>query len=79
MRMQHDAARNLTESILENANKKENDALAADLRAYIRLYRPHAAREDTVLFPALHSLITRKEYDILSDKFENRRIVNRRQ
>jgi hemerythrin-like domain-containing protein len=36
------------------------------------MYRPHEAREDTVLFPAIRSLMTAKEFDKLGDQFEDR-------
>ena len=36
------------------------------------MYHPHAAREDTVLFPALHGIMTAKEYDVMGDQFEDR-------
>ncbi len=35
------------------------------------MYRPHAAREDTILYPAFHALITPKEFDALGDQFED--------
>ena len=34
------------------------------------MYRPHAAREDTVLFPALHRIVSPHEYDALGEEFE---------
>ena len=34
------------------------------------MYRPHEAREDTVLFPQFRSLLTKKEFDELSEKSE---------
>jgi hypothetical protein len=34
------------------------------------MYMPHVAREDTVLFPALHVIITRHEYEALGARFE---------
>ncbi len=37
---------------------------------FARMYEPHAAREDTVLFPAFKKLVTPKEYDDLGDEFE---------
>ena len=46
--------------------------LRADLLAFIRMYEPHAAREDTVLFPALHEIVSRSEYDALGEDFERR-------
>jgi len=36
------------------------------------MYRPHEAREDTVLFPAIRSIITKHEYDSLGEDFEKK-------
>jgi hemerythrin-like domain-containing protein len=36
------------------------------------MYRPHAAREDTVLFPKLRSLVSAHEYDAMAEDFEKR-------
>ena len=47
-------------------------ALAHALRQFVRMYGPHEAREDTVLFPALHSIVSASEYDALGDEFEKR-------
>jgi hemerythrin-like domain-containing protein len=41
------------------------------LRQFIRMYRPHAAREDTVLFPAFRQIVTPNEYDSLGEQFED--------
>jgi len=35
------------------------------------MYRPHAAREDTVLFPALRSVVPPKEFEAMGDAFED--------
>jgi hemerythrin superfamily protein len=35
------------------------------------MYEAHAAREDTIVFPAWKDLITPDEYDELGDKFED--------
>jgi hypothetical protein len=35
------------------------------------MYRPHAAREDTVLFPAFRRIATPHEYDSLGEQFED--------
>ena len=40
------------------------------LRPYIRMYRPHEAREDTVLFPALRSVVSPNEFDAMGEDFE---------
>jgi len=35
------------------------------------MYRPHEAREDTMLFPAFRRLVSRNEYDSLGEEFED--------
>jgi len=40
------------------------------IRSFIRMYRPHEAREDTVLFPALHKIVSAKKLEELGEKFE---------
>jgi len=71
---QHQAGRRLTDRIvstlqsLKTADDRQN--LAQDLRAFIRMYTPHEAREDTVLFPALPVIISRQEYHALGEKFK---------
>jgi hemerythrin-like domain-containing protein len=70
---QHPAGRRLTDRILSTLQSLktpgDRQKLAQDLRAFIRMYEPHVAREDTVLFPALHVVATRQEYESLGDKF----------
>jgi len=44
--------------------------LAALMHQFSAMYRPHAAREDTVLFPAFRSIVSPKEFDELGDRFE---------
>jgi len=44
--------------------------LRESLAAFNRMYRPHEAREDTVLFPALHSVVSKHEYDAMGEEFE---------
>jgi hemerythrin-like domain-containing protein len=40
------------------------------LDAFNTMYRPHEAREDTVLFPLLRDIIKPKEFDEMGDQFE---------
>src|SRR5262249_33252662 len=47
-------------------------ALVRAIQQFIRMYRPHEAREDTVLFPAFHALFTEEEFDKLGDQFEQK-------
>jgi hemerythrin-like domain-containing protein len=76
LRTQHDAGRSLTDVILRNSepdrfgNEESRRGLVRACRAFIRLYRPHKAREDAVLFPALHMLVTSKQLNDLGDDFE---------
>ncbi len=73
---QHKAGRRVTERILaltagglEGASDKKD--LAAALESFTRMYAPHEAREDTVLFPALRRLVSAHEYDALGEAFED--------
>ncbi|WP_437589266.1 hemerythrin domain-containing protein [Sorangium sp. So ce1000] len=75
LRRQHQAGRLVTDDVLTFAREplREQDArrkLADRLRAFNRMYRPHAAREDTVLFPALRALVSAKAYADLGEQFE---------
>lgn len=36
------------------------------------MYRPHASREDTELFPAFHDLVGERAYRELGEQFEDR-------
>jgi hemerythrin-like domain-containing protein len=36
------------------------------------MYRPHAAREDTDLFPLLKSVVSPHEYDAMAEEFEKK-------
>jgi len=38
----------------------------------VRMYAPHEAREDTVLFPALHDVVSKQEYGALGEDFEKK-------
>ena len=78
LRAQHQAGRKVTERVqsLAVAAATKDPAQRRQLRAlllsFIRMYEPHASREDTVLFPALHDLVSRSEYDALGEHFERR-------
>jgi hemerythrin-like domain-containing protein len=78
LRDQHQAGRAVTTRILDltvAGGLKDAEArrgLAEQLRRFNRMYRPHEAREDTVLFPALHDLLSAADYDRLGEQFEDR-------
>ena len=75
---QHQAGRRLTDHIRSLAalstvkNPEEKRRLTRYLRLFIRMYRPHKAREDTVLFPAFHTIVSPKEFDTLGESFEDK-------
>jgi hemerythrin-like domain-containing protein len=74
--IQHHAGRILTDQIvnLANANSLKNPddtlKLIDLLDTFNRMYRPHEAREDTVLFPNLRKIVSRNEYDSMGEEFE---------
>jgi hemerythrin-like domain-containing protein len=78
LRTQHTRGRELTKRVLQRVaaggpgTPSERAALADDLRSFARMYRPHAAREDTVLFPAAAELLGESEYHELGEQFEER-------
>src|SRR5262245_1244268 len=70
LRVQHAAGRNVTARILASVNDRNMAAANDAMAAFVRMYRPHEAREDTVLFPALHDIVSRHEYDAMGEQFE---------
>jgi len=78
LRVQHQAGRRLTDVTLQLAtaaalkNPDESRRLSESLRQFIRMYSPHEAREDTVLFPAFRSVVSAHEFDALGDDFEKK-------
>ncbi|HWU91530.1 MAG TPA: hemerythrin domain-containing protein [Kofleriaceae bacterium] len=76
LRRQHQVGHALTDQILALAKAPLADAdrakLATILRSFNHMYRPHAAREDTVLFPELRGLVGAKAYEELGDEFEDK-------
>jgi hemerythrin-like domain-containing protein len=73
LKSQHQAGRKLTDQVvnLAKARTAEDRAkLAQTLRQFVRMYRPHEAREDTVLFPELRKIVTAHEFDALGEQFE---------
>jgi hemerythrin-like domain-containing protein len=74
--LQHNTGRKLTSRILQlSAAAKPTDAekqqIVKLLGAFNRMYRPHEAREDTVLFPAFRKIVSKHEYDALGEEFED--------
>ncbi len=73
---QHNRGREITDYILATTQGARLDAknaepLALVMKSLVRMYRPHAAREDTVVFPAWKQTLTAKQLDEMNDKFED--------
>ena len=72
---QHQAGRRLSDTILRLVPASatpgyDRHRLVETMQAFIRMYRPHEAREDTVLFPALRSVVSPNEFDAMGEDFE---------
>jgi hemerythrin-like domain-containing protein len=75
LKQQHDAGRAITDQLLQLSKTKslggtQSQKLIELLTNFNYMYRPHEAREDTVLFPAFRKLVSQDEYDSLGEEFE---------
>lgn len=75
---QHQGGRRLTDITIQFAtsqglkNPDDRRKLADSMRQFIRMYNPHEAREDTVLFPAFRGIVSAHEFDSLGEDFEKK-------
>jgi len=74
---QHKAGRRVTDVILQHApgSRKDGDdrhQMVGAIHSFIAMYRPHAAREDTDLFPLLKGIVSSHEYDAMAEDFEKK-------
>ncbi len=78
LKEQHEAGRRLTPLVIKSATPAalkeapKRKELADALYLFLRMYRPHAAREDTILFPALRTIVSKKEFEDLGEEFEEK-------
>ncbi len=76
LKTQHKAGRAVTARIInlstpEQFRQKENrEKIVSECAAFIRMYRPHEAREDTILFPALRTILKPQKVQELGDRME---------
>lgn len=76
LRDQHKAGRKVTDVILRSAvpdQFRKDDArkeLVHSCEQFIRMYRPHETREDTVLFPTLRKIVSAQKISELGEQFE---------
>ena len=73
--VQHNRGREITDYIIRVTQGAKLDAnaepLTKALEAFVLMYRNHAAREDTIIFPAWKQTLTGKQLDEMNDKFED--------
>jgi hemerythrin-like domain-containing protein len=72
---QHARGREITAYILDRTHSGrvatgDVESLARSLAAFARMYEPHAAREDTIVFPAFKAAVGKTDYDALGEDFE---------
>lgn len=76
--VQHDAGKEITEQVIDITKKtipdepEERLKLVGLLNAFNNMYRPHEAREDTVLFPELRKIISAGEFAAMGEDFERK-------
>jgi hemerythrin-like domain-containing protein len=78
LRAQHQAGRRVTEQITRLAtaqtlkDPRTATTLSEAMHQFVRMYGPHEAREDTVLFPALRDIVSKQEFGALGEDFEKK-------
>jgi hemerythrin-like domain-containing protein len=71
LRLQHRRGREMTDEMVRHSSAgKASPELTQLLLGFERMYRPHAAREDTVVFPAFRHVVGRSAYRDLGEQFE---------
>ncbi len=75
LKQQHDAGRGITAQIIQMAKsktlkKEDSQKMVRLLSDFNRMYRPHEAREDTILFPELRKIVSSNEFDSMGEEFE---------
>jgi hemerythrin-like domain-containing protein len=78
---QHNRGREITGYILAvtrggSISAGDAESLAKSLERFVLMYQNHAAREDTIVFPAWKTALSQKRIDALGDEFED---IERRQ
>lgn len=73
---QHKAGRAVTNQIIRLStpdafrDAENQSKVVAGAQSFIRMYRPHESREDTVLFPALRTILNPKQVEALGARME---------
>jgi hemerythrin-like domain-containing protein len=74
--VQHNRGREITEYVIAvtrdgTLNPSDSETLARALDRFVLMYENHAAREDTVVFPAWKLALSDRQIDELGDQFED--------
>ena len=75
LKAQHDRGREVTEYILAVTGKGgvgtgDTEPLARALESFVLMYQNHAAREDTIVFPAWKEALSERQLHEMGEKFE---------
>ncbi len=76
LKKQHNKGREITAELQkllktkDSKNSRINQRIKSLLHEFITMYRPHEAREDTILFPQVRSLVSEKRFNELSRTFD---------
>ncbi len=73
---QHNRGREVTDYVIgvtdaQRIASNQAEPLARTLESFVLMYENHAAREDTIVFPAWTENFTNKQLDEISDQFED--------
>ena len=80
LRTQHQHGHVLTDRVLAAtaaaapSDQPAREALVQDMSAFIRMYEPHEAREDTVVFPALRDVVPAVQFRDMAETLKTRSI-----
>ncbi|MBD0372442.1 MAG: hemerythrin domain-containing protein [Pyrinomonadaceae bacterium] len=73
--VQHNRGREITDYIINVTNGAKLGANAQELvralESFVLMYEHHAAREDTIIFPAWKQTMTTKQLDEMGERFED--------
>ena len=77
LQVQHRIGRRITEKIIRlsqlvNISREDIKELITLLASFNTMYRPHDARESTILFPAFREIVSNHELEIVGDRFLER-------
>lgn len=72
--VQHDRGRHITAAVLTAAGSDlstahQRDSLRQLLDQFVRMYEPHEAWEDTVIYPSLREITDQRTLDLLAERF----------